>query len=336
MNLLQEMENLVKSGLAYDGNKLNEEGVRQPHPEGFKIFKYSPSVHYKKLWKTNPLLEKTRGLAFDKEGNIIVHPFNKVYNYGEYDTGSQIPLDTPVTRIEKMNGYLACISKHPYKNELLVSTTGSITDSSDFVILTKQLISSEFNQSLLKFFEKNSMTLMFESIHPDDPHIINYHPEHYGLWLIGARGLQHDSKILSETALDNIAEELSCHRAKWTTTTLGQVLEDVKKDKIEGYMVRLEDGETAFKIKTNYYLITKFLSRMNKKNITYMYNHPEDFKTKIDEEFYSIVDSITSQIPFENFISNSDLNKVDIVRDLVDKLRDQVNSTSQNSKKISP
>lgn len=326
MTLLKEMEKLVQQGLATDGIKKNNEGVKQPNPDGLKIYKYSKNVHFKRLWKTNPWIEKARGLVLDNAGNIVVHPFDKLYNFGEYDAGNHLPLHTEVQKIEKLNGFLGCISRHPFRQELLPTTTGSI--DSPFVGYIKDFITPELEKKLLKFFASNKMTLMFEVIHKEDPHIIPYAEQDYGLWLIGARGLQLEDKIVSETALDAIAFELGLKRPVWEVCSLGEVIKDMETNQTEGCMVRInETHEPVMKIKTNYYLITKFVGRIGGKMTEMMYSNPEKFKeTKLDEEFYPLVDKIISSISQEDFENMPRDERVVFVRNIVNETRNEATS----------
>ena len=288
-----------------------------------KIFKYTKSVFFKNLWNKDKALLKARGLVLDIEGNIAQHPFTKVFNYGENDAGLDMSNKKEIIAVEKLNGFLGCISKHPFKNDLLITTTGSF--DSDFVGYIKDFLDAKIKGNLLKYFALNgNKTLMFEVIHPKDPHIISYKEEDMGLWLIGARGLQEYEEELSEVILDNIAKTLSFKRPKWFKTTLGELKEMVKVSDLEGYMVReVSDTEKIlFKFKTPYYLTTKFLGRMSNDNIKFMFSSPNKFKEKVDEEFYPIIDMITKKFSVEEFLSYENLEKISILRDMINHSRD--------------
>jgi predicted kinase len=323
--LLKEMNNLVENGLATDGWRKDESGKKQPHEDGFKVFKYSKAVHFKRLWKSNPWLEKARGLVLDQAGNIVVHPFDKLYNFGEYDVGQNVSKDKKVQVIEKVNGYLGCISKHPFKNELVLSTTGSIAKDAPYVQMIGDFINPELNGRLLNFFNKNNMTLMFEVVHPKDPHIIEYSEKDYGLWLIGARKKDLDAKTETEPYLDNISKTLGFKRPAWEEKTFGEVLESLQTSQLEGFMIRDGDNnDPMMKIKTNYYLVTKFVGRMGKNMVKMMFNHSEQFKEqKVDEEFYPIVDKIISKISENDFNEMPQGERVLFVREIVNETRNE-------------
>lgn len=335
--LLNEMNNLVIQGLATDGWRRNPEtGHKVAHEDGFKVYKYSKQVHFKRLWKSNSWLEKARGLVLDPAGNIVVHPFDKLYNFGEYDVGQGISNDKKVQVIEKVNGYLGCISKHPFKDELVLSTTGSITKDAPYVKMIGDFITPELNTSLLEYFKENNKTLMFEVVHPQDPHIIEYKEKDYGLWLIGAREKELSSKIETEDYLDMIGKKLGFRRPAWEEKSFGQVLESLQSSELEGYMIRDaedKDNTPLMKIKTNYYLVTKFVGRMGKNMVKMMFNHSEQFKEqKVDEEFYPIVDKIISKVSETKFNEMPQLDRVNFVREIVNETRQEFLDDGKKSK----
>lgn len=334
VELLKGLHALHKEGLVTDGVRKDQEtGQKVFPPDGLKIYKYAKKVHFKRLWKTNPLLEKARGLVLDDAGNIAVHPFDKIYNFEEYDTGKDVKPNQRVYCVEKLNGFLGCISKHPFKNELLISTTGSLT--SDFVDYIKDFIDDKTKSDLLYFFSKNNKTLMFEVLHPKDTenHIVPYQESELGLWLIGARERKLSAQPDSEEKLDSIAEQLKFRRPKWEINTFSNVLDKVQKSELEGYMVRDADtNQTLMKIKTNYYLVTKFVGRMAPKKVEMMFKAPEKFKeTHMEEEFYSLVDAIVKNTDEQTFTNMLQPERVSSVRDLVIKQR-----KPEIAKKISP
>ncbi len=265
---------------------------------GLSIYKYSAKAFFKSLWKKSPLLTKTRGLVLDKWGNIVQHPFDKVFNYGEEKTGLSVPSQQKVVAVEKMNGFLACVRLHPYQeNGLLVTTTGSF--ESEFVDLAKEVLNQEGMGKVYKMcYNYPDTTFMFEIISPKDPHIIPYSEEQYGAWLIGARDTSWEAKCYAEKDLDNIAQRFSWKRPAHMETSMHEALELAQKSTGEGYMLREADtGEFICKVKSPWYLYHKFIARMNDEKVDSMFQDPEAFKKKsgqqqVHEEFFPIIDSI--------------------------------------------
>lgn len=300
---------------------------------GLSIYKYTRRVFYDGLWHESKLLLHARGLVLDPSGKIVQNPFVKVFNYGENDTGADISDDFKVEAVEKVNGFLGCVTKHPFKkNELLVTTTGSF--NSDFVGYILDFIDESVKQKLLSYFEKNNETLMFEVVHPKDPHIIPYSEEEQGLYLIGARKKRLDSILTSESDLDKMAEEMNFRRPNRFVSTLGKLREDIKNVKHEGFLIRdLSTGVPIMKMKSGHYLTVKFLGRMREKNFRMMFENPTVFKTKIDEEYYPLVDLVLKNITVEKFAEMCSEDRISFINDLTHKMWENIrpNNVAKNN-----
>ncbi len=149
-----------------------------------------------------------------------------------------------------------------------------------------------------------------------------YDTSSHGLWLIGARELSLDSPIKSEAELDIIAKELGFKRPSWSVDTLENVINEMTTSQTEGCMIRLTDGTPIMKIKTDYYLVTKFIGRIGNNMTEMLYSNPEQFKErKLDEEFYPIVDKLIESTSKEDFINMDRIKRVELVRNIVDEIR---------------
>ncbi len=160
--------------------------IFQRHYWDLTIFKYSKKVFYKNLWlknsnRVNKILLKARWIVFDRLGNIVSYPFDKVFNNWEvlrninWDvvTENKLP-EWKYQFIEKLNWFLGVISQDFYnRNKLLVHTSWSL--DWPFANYIKELLTDEQYINIVKFMKtKWKHTLMFEVIHPDDPHIVEY------------------------------------------------------------------------------------------------------------------------------------------------------------------
>ena len=297
--LFHNLENLVNKKLAIK-NTIN----------GLTIYKYSKKVFFDNLWNEDPTLLKARGIVLGIDGKIVQHPFDKVFNYSENGAGLDIDNNEEVIAVEKLNGFLGNIGLNPYTKKLLISTTGSM--NSDYVKYIQDFIDSKLQGKLMKFFSKNKVTLSFEVIHPEDPHIIKYGEKDHGLHLIGVRGLNADDKTYTEKEIDLIAKELELKRSLWFKTSFGELKELVKDSKIEGFMVRKnnKDQDYIVKFKTPYYLSVKFLGRMGDNKIKFMFANKDKFKMSVDEEFYPIVDQLVHNFTLEEFLNMSNEEKI--------------------------
>ena len=163
---------------------------------------------------------------------------------------------------------------------------------------------------------------MFEVIHPEDnEHPVQYKPEEQGLWLIGARGKRHDDPLESEDYLDLIGGELNLRRPKRFMTTFGEVRKWANEHDGEGYIVRV-NGEPVVKFKTTAYLAVKFVGRMSDNNINFMYNQPDKFKLKLDEEYVPMVDALMARYPTpESYKAVERSERMQSVREVVAAMR---------------
>ncbi|MDR9403418.1 MAG: T4 RnlA family RNA ligase, partial [Halothece sp. Uz-M2-17] len=233
---------------------------------------------------------------------IVQRPFDKIFNYGENKTYP--PLDKIITASEKINGFLIAITKHPYQEGLLYSTTGSL--SGTHVDMGKQMSQPHYG-SLIKYLLDKNQTLLFEVIHPDDPHPIP--SEDYGIYLIGCRE-KISGYCFTEEELDELGNKLEIPRPKHFQSPLAEVLNISNKVEIEGYVIR-DQNQYLCKIKTPYYLTIKFLSRLSNKRIKHLFHSPESFKKECEEEFYQVVDLITQHWTLEDYLSLSEIDKRD-------------------------
>lgn len=255
------------------------ESVRYP---GLFVLKYAKQVFYKGLW--NDYLEECRGTVIDRDFNLIVHPFTKIYNHGVEDRAPLFKPDDVVMAYDKVNGFMASVTT--YKGELLVSTTGSL--DSDFAVMAEQMLLETADLDMVKLMCRDgTRTLMFECCHENDPHII---PEQSGLYFLGYRDNTWDS-TMQHMAYETVAMYdivAAAHYMKvnpvpsWSVTTVAELEEEMKTSTREGVVFYHVDGRAA-KIKTRHYLVQKMLAR--RKDITSLNMEI------VDEEYYPMINA---------------------------------------------
>ncbi len=310
--LKRQLEKLVTQKLvtrAYDAST------------GLAVYKYAKKVFFDNLWNQHPALLRARGIVFDITNRLVQNPFTKVFNH--HENGTELDGDTWVVVTDKMNGYFTAVSQHPAKyQELLVTTTGSM--DSDFVKLSQAFIREEraYGPLMRELRKLEPLSLMFEVVHPDDPHIVQQSKSDYGLYLIGARPLQANSPEWTEEALDGLAQQLgSCvKRPAWRRMRFSDLVEMAQKAvNVEGWMVREDTAEqkTLMKKKSSWYLTTKLLGRLSEGKIKHMYANPQSFKQRVDEEFFPLVDAIVQGVPEKQFLGMEDSQRVAFVAGLI-------------------
>lgn len=257
------------------------------------VLKYARHIFYNNAFD-NALLEM-RGLIIDQFGNIIVRPFKKVFNYSErIAKNSPYPIDiddtTKVNAVVKVNGFLGVCtyvdldslhkSYHEiFNKQVLYSTTGSLDSS--FAQMTKQ--HCQQYEHMFKQFPNH--TFLFEITDPNDIHII---AEAFGETLIGMVDVK-TGKMASEQQLDNIAQQFGLSRPDTLKNiTFGDLKQKLKSIKHEGFMVFDSQDNLLFKLKSPFYLISKFFGRIQG-DLAKKLN-----KNTIDEEYYPLIDHINA------------------------------------------
>ncbi len=290
-----------------------------------RVLKYARKVFYENRFD-DALLEM-RGTVIDEHGRIIVRPFKKVFNYSErISKKSHYPIsisdDKKVNAVVKVNGFLGVCTyvslddAHPsygadFDNQVLYSTTGSL--DSDFAKMTKA--HCQKYEKLFKQYPNH--TFLFEVTDESDVHIIK---ENFGETFIGlidvATGRQY-----SEDELDTIADtfnqksDIKIIRPQTIKNiTFGELKTLLKTVKHEGFMVfDTDSNEMLFKLKSPYYLVSKFLGRSKSENIGRKLD-----KRHVDEEFYPLIDYIKENK--ETFNSLSELDKIAFIQAFIEKM----------------
>ena len=284
----------------------------QKYP-GLRTFKYSSKVFFDNDFD-NAMLE-LRGLVLDDEYNMVVRPFVKAFNLSEREAkGSKFPLkvknEDRFNAIKKINGYLGCATYvdrvdfegKEFNKKVLYSTTGSL-DSWYAEVAKKHLEKYE------NLFRSNpNHTFMFEIVDKRDPHIIS---EKEGEYLLACKSVV-TGDMLTPIELSHLVTNLSKVDKALQEIIFPQVIADISfkelkelnaKAKFEGFVVYdLNYKEIVFKLKSPYYLITKFLGR--KKDLDKMLkelskkrlNSEFISKYSIDEEYFPLIEHLNANI----------------------------------------
>lgn len=273
---------------------------------GLYVLKYKRNVFYDNLW--NDYLEECRGTIVDKDFNVISRPFTKIYNYGVEDRSPNLPGNTLVTAYRKINGFMVAVTWH--NKDVLVSTTGST--ESPFVALAKEMMLKHmcWEDWQMAICGVQGMTMMFECVHPEDPHIV---PEKAGMYFLGWRDNSWDSTtkgfgVSVSAGWTAFAQDyLKCFTAESYVIPLSELLDKAKSVQHEGFVFYTKDNVSA-KIKTPFYLTNKWMSRNPRtdKLLT------KGFKEQIDEEYYPLLDHIRDNI--EEFTGMSEQDRLSWIR----------------------
>lgn len=253
---------------------------------GMQTFKYHNKVFYNNLWDSyGPMLKEARGIVFDKDDKIVQRPFKKIFNLGENGTGLEYHDSMLVRAVRKVNGFMAAASFH--KGRLVVSTTGTTT--SDYARLAMNKVSE--NRGLMDLMRQmGPFTFIMEICDDSDPHIV---AEDEGVYLLGIRH-KESGTLLSVGMMESLAEEHGILYPQSMVLSHGKLVHEVTPNvDHEGFVVYDFDGvRQLYKTKSPHYLSKKALMRMGKKQAGIMFDNPDEFRKRLDEEFYSLHDRL--------------------------------------------
>jgi hypothetical protein len=261
----------------------------KPAGDGIYVLKYKRKVFYNDLW--DEYLEHCRGTIVDADFNIVSYPFTKIYNYGIEKAAPVLSDDTEVTAFRKVNGFMVACTWH--QGDILVSTTGS-TDS-DYVEYAREMMLSHKSwwwwQLVLANSNLQGLTVMFECVHPKDPHII---PEKPGMYILGYRKNTWGSRVGHDpSVLHDLRNLFNCYMPEYHKVSMAELKKMAKECRHEGFVFYTQNGVSA-KIKSPYYLTSKWVARNPRTDKLVDLNR--DIKHNIDEEYYGLIDAIRLNI----------------------------------------
>jgi len=255
--------------------------------DGIYVLKYKKKVFYDNLW--NEYIAECRGSIVDQDFNLIAYPFTKIYNYGIEKSAPVLSDDTEVVAFRKINGFMVACTW--YRGDVLVSTTGS-TDS-PYVDMAREMMLTHMSwpdwQLAFNRSDMDNLTVMFECVHPDDPHIVS---EKAGMYVLGYRDNTWGSKVGHDPSiLEGLAVGFNCYVPEHYGVTLSELKQMTRDCRHEGFVFYTQDGVSA-KIKSPYYLTAKWVARNPRtdKLLT------QQFREQIDEEYYPLLEHIRSNI----------------------------------------
>jgi len=271
------------------------------------VLKYSPKVFYKYLWEGT--FEECRGTLVDKDLNIVSRPYTKIFNHDE-KFAPKFDDDEICLVSDKINGFMCAVTWH--NDMVLVSTTG--TTDSDFAKVAREEVMKVTNENMFK--DHSDYTFIFEVCTKEDRHIIE---EDLGVYLLDVRLKKWDTPNIGLGS-----NEIACLRLttqyrnednfndsfklpKHWMYKFGEIESILKTYKREGFVVTSLDKTRQVKMKSPYYLTSKFLAKLNNNNVELLLSNPQKCKARIDEEFYPIVDYLNENL--DHFKTLDNFNK---------------------------
>ena len=273
----------------------------------YRLLKYHRKVFYDNLWHVDHRITKCRGIVVDQENNVVLYPFDKIFNYGENDTGIFLNHREVYRVVEKLNGFLAQAAV--VDGEVIVTSSGSF--DSEHAAMARDMIDQALTWQRAKL--QSGFTYMFEICHPDDPHIVEEVP---GAYLIGVREMELMT-LKGEHFVDFAAREMGFKRPAHFLLTLEDAVRESKIVKHEGFILReLSRDLPVLKLKSKHYLNKKALMRMGKNSAAHMFSNPQHFKKeRLEEEFYNLFDWIIRFYDQESWTSLTEQDRRAIIEE---------------------
>lgn len=227
----------------------------------------------------------TRGLVIRKCGKVVSCPFFRFFNYGEPLAATVNFSNSDV--LEKLDGSLvgvffpdadfdnpvwhfrSLLSAHQKDRDFAIK--GFVLNEAESPLLMEvepYLKKINFKKAL--GYDLKNFSLTFEFISRVNAVITKYEPEHYGLYLIGARYIPSLYE-LDEDALDSLARVMGIKRPRrWRADSYDEVLAMMSKfpKDYEGFVIRDRATGKRIKIKSEDYLRRhRLLTKLNYKNL---------------------------------------------------------------------
>ena len=284
--MLKNLEKYYQDGLV----------LKQKHPNhNLYIWNYSPKVQYEKLW--DEITIRCRGLITDVDGNVIIQPFKKFFNYEE--VFDKVPLNNDYVYVqEKMDGSLGILFH--YNGEWIMSTRGSFT--SEQSVRGLEIIKKKYNN--LSSFEP-SVAYLVEIIYPENRIVVNYGKEKI---VFLSTTLNHSYKW-ENTHEDELHWTTSCSffrsngiKKEDIVTTkqffnfsqdLFAELKNKNEENKEGYVLRFFPSNFRMKIKFEEYVrLHRILTNISNRTIWEYLKDDKPFNdiiNKVPDEFYNWV-----------------------------------------------
>ena len=281
MNLNDELNGLYDEGLL----------EKQTHPTlPLTIWNYSSKVQIERLWHTNELLGKCRGLVTDTDGNIIARPFEKFFNMSEL-IPDEIPCES-FQVFEKMDGSLLIMFY--YEGEVIVASRGSFT--SEQAVKGREIL-GKYRMTL--FNDKDTYeamgnknpcdyTLLGETLYKENRIVVSYGDKE-DVVLLAMINKKDGSKLPYENLL-KVGDVLGMPVVKrYDGINDYNTIKETIKDNEEGRVIVFESGK-MMKIKSEEYLRLHYiLTNISTRDIWQMAKDGksiEEILVDVPDEFY--------------------------------------------------
>lgn len=219
------------------------------------LFHYNLIVAAEEMWKNeNSLNREARGLVIDLKNEQIVNcPFKKFFNVGEVPETEWDKIVDKINKAslfeitDKLDGSMQSASF--YEGEIVLAGSESCNPNDSWRVSESYQYLDEHPNYKNMIANNPYKTFIFESISPNDPHVVVYEENKYGLYLIGIRdkitGIESSYKEILEIA--NTYKVLSTTIENHSLEELLNLRSKFKAYEKEGWVLSIDGFKVKFK-----------------------------------------------------------------------------------------
>jgi RNA ligase len=267
---------------------VSENYIRKRKHPFLDLYILNYTEHAQFVGKWNKATRRCRGLIIDGDYNIIARPFEKFFNYGQYQADVFLN-DYRVEITDKLDGSLGIYWQ--YQGHHGIATRGSF--DSDQAIHATKIWNEKYNFKIAE-----DWTYLFEIVYPANRIVLDY-ADMDDLILLGVMDIHEGSVIPSKS--------VHTWRGPKTTTypfaTLSEALAAPPRANAEGYVVYFPDLDYRVKIKQeDYVALHKIVTGLTKRRIWESMKSGktlEDLLEIVPDEWHSWLDQTFGDIMAE-------------------------------------
>jgi RNA ligase len=234
----------------------------QQHPLFYlSIANYTEKTTFDKKW--NNVTRQCRGLIYNHHAEVVARPFDKFFNYGEWDFIDDSYRNSHCVVTDKLDGSLGILYPTP-TGEWAIATRGSFT--SDQAKHATALLQSLYTRPGAKrhWVPSPDFTYMFEIIYPKNRIVCDY-GDTDDLFLIGMRNIQHGYTL---SGIDVAGDWPGPRTEVLKYTTFGQAIEAPPRKGKEGMVVHFAEKDERLKLKQDDYVrLHRIVTGLNERRI---------------------------------------------------------------------
>lgn len=221
----------------------------------YLLFHYNLIAAAEEMWgNSDSLNREARGLVIDIRNDEIVNcPFKKFFNIEEVP---ETKLDVILEKIEnasvfeitnKLDGSMQSASY--YRGEIVLAGSESVNPVDSWRVSESYEYLDNHPNYKQMITENEGLTFIFESISANDPHVVLYDEDKYGLYLIGVRDKFTGREFLYKEVIDfaNKYHTLVTEIESYTLDELFGAKSKFKANEKEGWVLSMDGFKVKFK-----------------------------------------------------------------------------------------